>query len=266
MILIVFIPLLAMLLVKTCQDYYGVNTPIFLAINHWNLGPDWLWANITFLGDGMPAFVLLAFFCRRNTRMLWLGLLAAIVTGIAAQGFKAVFDAMRPAALLAPEQFTIIGKTLRTHSFPSGHSATAFVLAGLIIKRYLADASYPKRLWAWGLALLASLIAWSRVKVGAHWPGDVLVGSVLGWYCASLVIWLDRYWPSIGANRLSCWLLYGLTIALAIRLWGFDGGYPQAIYLAKAIALAALAFIGWSVWQQKLWQKAGTATPFESAQ
>ncbi len=256
MILLVFVPLLAILLVKLSQDYYGVNTPIFLAVNHWNLGPDWLWANITFLGDGMPAFVLLAFCCRKNARVLWLGLLAAIVTGIAAQGLKAVFDAARPAAMLAPEQFDIIGKVLRTHSFPSGHSATAFVLVGLLVGLFLRDSDYPKRLLAWGLVLLASLVAWSRVKVGAHWPGDVIVGSLMGWYCAQLVLWLNRFWPSIGHSRLSRALLYGLCIALAVRLWGFDGGYAQAIYLAKAIALCALAFIGWSIWQQRLWQKA----------
>jgi len=257
MVLIVFIPLLAILLVQASQNYYALNTGIFLAVNHWTLGPDWLWQNITFLGDGLPAFVLLVFFCRRDTRLLWLGLLAALITGLAAQGLKALFDALRPAAVLAPEQLHIIGKLLRHHSFPSGHSATAFVLAGILVQRNFNQQRYPQRLIALGLVTLASVIAWSRVKVGAHWPGDILVGSLLGWYCAQLVCWLDQFAPSIGHSLLSHRLLLALSLGLTAHLWSFDGGYPEAIYLAKILSLSSLIFIAWNVWKQKLWQPAG---------
>ena len=57
-------------------------------------------------------------------------------------------------------------------SFPSGHSASAFAFA------YTVGRHYP------GLAvpirLLASAVAYSRVHTGVHYPGDVVLGSIVG--------------------------------------------------------------------------------------
>jgi undecaprenyl-diphosphatase len=58
------------------------------------------------------------------------------------------------------------------HSFPSGHSATAFASATVI-------AAAAPRLRV-PLFLLAAGIAFSRVYVGVHWPLDVLAGAAYG--------------------------------------------------------------------------------------
>jgi membrane-associated phospholipid phosphatase len=57
-------------------------------------------------------------------------------------------------------------------SFPSGHAATS--VAGAVILTYLIG-----RGGVW-LGLLAAAVAFSRVYVGVHYPGDVLAGAVLG--------------------------------------------------------------------------------------
>lgn len=59
-----------------------------------------------------------------------------------------------------------------TYSFPSGHATVAFACAAV-----LALAVPRLRWWFFGLA---ALIAFSRVYVGVHYPGDVLAGAVLG--------------------------------------------------------------------------------------
>ena len=65
-----------------------------------------------------------------------------------------------------------IGPSERTHSFPSGHSATAF--AGATMLAYFAPrARVP-------LYVLAVLIAYSRLYNGVHYPTDVLAGLLLG--------------------------------------------------------------------------------------
>jgi undecaprenyl-diphosphatase len=63
-------------------------------------------------------------------------------------------------------------------SFPSGHAASAFAFAsGVAI-------SFP----AAGVPLrgLAALVAYSRLHTGVHYPGDVVVGSLVGGAMAPL--------------------------------------------------------------------------------
>jgi membrane-associated phospholipid phosphatase len=69
------------------------------------------------------------------------------------------------------------------HSFPSGHTATAFAFFGVIGFAY-------RRRWAWSFLVLASMIAWSRLYINAHFFSDVLVGVVVGLFFAQLT-WLN---------------------------------------------------------------------------
>ncbi len=226
------------------QNYYAFNLPLFELVNgyapHW----DWFWENVTFLGDGLPAAVLLIFFCRRHAHLLWLGVLAALITGLGLQICKHVLDFLRPAGLLGAEHIHVIGKTLNHHSFPSGHSATAFVLACVLSEYAKQDLIPPyARTVQILLVVMAGLIAWSRVVVGAHWPTDVILGGIWGWYSGKLILWLSVRTADIGRTRLSANILYGIgAIACAIILT-FDGGYPLAQPLATMLGLFALVFL-----------------------
>jgi undecaprenyl-diphosphatase len=64
-------------------------------------------------------------------------------------------------------------------SFPSGHSASAFAFA------YTVGRHYPGL--ALPIRLLASGVAYSRVHTGVHYPGDVVLGSVIGAGTAAMV-------------------------------------------------------------------------------
>lgn len=70
-----------------------------------------------------------------------------------------------------------------THSFPSGHTATAFVGAELIRLEY-------GPWWGLGAYSLAVSTAALRVWHGRHWTSDVLAGAGIGILCADMAYWL----------------------------------------------------------------------------
>ncbi len=68
------------------------------------------------------------------------------------------------------------------NSFPSGHAATAFGFAAVIL--------YARPWLGIGAIALASLIAWSSIMVGAHHPSDVIVSICLSLFVA----WFTWKW------------------------------------------------------------------------
>jgi undecaprenyl-diphosphatase len=73
-------------------------------------------------------------------------------------------------------------------SFPSGHAASGFAFAAAIGR------DQP---WL-GVALrfLAATVAYSRVHTGVHYPGDIVVGSLIGEGTGQVVAGLiDRLSP-----------------------------------------------------------------------
>jgi membrane-associated phospholipid phosphatase len=93
-----------------------------------------------------------------------------ITTALVEFPIKAYFRRKRPFITII--QAIVIGKKPGTWSFPSGHSAAAFGGA------WLLNRAFPRR---WELRyVLASLVAFSRIYLGDHYPGDVSSGSLLG--------------------------------------------------------------------------------------
>lgn len=73
-----------------------------------------------------------------------------------------------------------------TWSFPSGHSTAAFASATSL------TLTYPKWYIAAPAYAYAGLMGYSRMRLGLHYPGDVLAGAVIGSGSALLTWWLDK--------------------------------------------------------------------------
>jgi membrane-associated phospholipid phosphatase len=130
-------------------------------------------------GAGWLLFLLLATLVDRRrgwkaTRAvapaLWLA------TATVEHPIKKWFRRRRPFVSLI--EAIIVGRKPGSYSFPSGHSAAAFAGALLLAREY------PRR--ARGFFGLASLVAFSRIYLGVHYPGDVLSGSLLGMVLARI--------------------------------------------------------------------------------
>jgi membrane-associated phospholipid phosphatase len=75
----------------------------------------------------------------------------------------------RPAAAVPEARHVTMPES---HSFPSGHAAAAFAFAAGT-GRSLPWAAPP-------LAMLATLVGYSRVHTGVHYPMDVIIGALCG--------------------------------------------------------------------------------------
>ncbi len=165
---------------------------LFLFINlHYNSVLDVFFYLITELGSTWTYLLVLLvslFLSRRFTYSLLFGLL---ISSVLAQGLKHfVFDdANRPLEYFKNTMVIHhlnISDALRFHSFPSGHSVSAFTLATLIM------AFSVKRKFDLVLLLAAFLVAYSRVYLGQHFVEDVVFGSFLGVFSGTLAAYVFR--------------------------------------------------------------------------
>lgn len=168
---------------------YG-KTGSFILINGMH-GPvlDVLFQYATFLGDGLiyiPVVMYCLFFNRPFLIPTVLGIIICLLlTHILKQ---LVFPhQLRPLSLQA--QGVAIHKVQgiyisRLHSFPSGHTATAFSTA-LLLATVL-----KKKVWAFMLPLIPFVVGYSRVYLAQHFVSDVLGGMLLGIFTAMVALWL----------------------------------------------------------------------------
>ena len=84
---------------------------------------------------------------------------------------KSSFDLPRPLNVLGEQNITIIGNPDLIHSFPSGHSAFAILMAASL---FTGSSPLGKVI----LLLFAILVCVSRISVGAHFPADI-IGSLV---------------------------------------------------------------------------------------
>ena len=130
---------------------------------------------ITYAATGGTIWVALALLIawRTSRPLLPTGILAAACVW-GADGISHLLKATtnRPRPYVAmPHLHTLISRPA-SESFPSSHATTAF--AGAVVLSFLLP-----RLWPLFLAA-ATLVAFSRLYVGVHYPTDVIAGAATG--------------------------------------------------------------------------------------
>ena len=112
--------------------------------------------------------------------LISIGVTSAVVN----QGVKRLADRPRPDRDGEDVPETRFVRMPESTSFPSGHSASGFAFATTV------GSSLP--VVGAALRFLAGTVAYSRVHTGVHYPGDVVIGSLIGGSIGGLVSWVTR--------------------------------------------------------------------------
>ncbi len=153
----------------------SLDYSVFRAVNGWAGKSAALDALMVGCAKYLPvvfALALIALWLSWRPRNQWAALLAGISAFVALGLGQLIGKAMpRPRPYLSHTVHQLIPPSLDT-SFPSDHATLGFAVAVLVWR-------YNRRAGA-ALLVLAVVLAFARVFVGAHYPADVLGGAVLG--------------------------------------------------------------------------------------
>ena len=135
-------------------------------------------------------------------------------------GTKLFFARGRPEILTDP---------LTSFSMPSGHASGAF--AFFLALAVLAGRGQPTRLrltWMLLGCIPAAFIALSRVYLGAHWPTDILAGTLLAMTVCAFSLTAIEYRSPLPAMSQKAWWLVLPAVVAVLSFIAFTGT-PHAL-------------------------------------
>ncbi len=146
---------------------------------------------------GIPAGWLAAGLIRKDSKQTQAGIrwmAAQLVNGGSTYFMKAIVNRPRPAVT---DPTLIALEDVKIHSFPSGHTSSAFALATSI------SLDHPKWFVIAPAYLYASLVGYSRCYLGVHYPSDVIAGALLGTASAWATQKADKWLRATGTKKQS---------------------------------------------------------------
>jgi membrane-associated phospholipid phosphatase len=175
------------------DKYIEIQKEFFFYINT-KLAPfSYLIYNLTQFGDALICLSFFTLFIIYAPK-IWEALISAlIVSALFSVVLKKIFLVPRPAAVFDNTTFKIVGKTISGHnSLPSGHSITIFTIFTILLFAFMPKKWKNKLLWFFLVITTALIIAFTRVGVGAHYPLDVIIGSIIGYISGISGILINR--------------------------------------------------------------------------
>jgi membrane-associated phospholipid phosphatase len=134
--------------------------------------------NYTFMGDGIFALCIvgLLFYYKKKQHAITM-LYAFLISGIVVQVIKNLVGSPRPKLFFEAGQYLhfIDGVSLANNSsFPSGHTATAFGIATVLVLML------KNKTWQPHILISAVLVGYSRIYLAQHFLLDVMIGAIIG--------------------------------------------------------------------------------------
>ncbi|MBD65253.1 MAG: phosphatase PAP2 family protein [Halobacteriovoraceae bacterium] len=186
------------------QTLNEIDTKLFVYLN--SLHNEWLDQFMLYISYNKYFMILvLMALCALASKVYhkkFIGLFFALVLAfglsdsISTRVFKDNFERLRPCHQEAlKDSVNLAGKKCwgGKFGFVSSHASNSFAIMTFFI--LLLKAKYS---WIWLLYVYSSLVAYSRVYLAKHFPGDVIVGALLGILISTLVLKLiGRFFPQL---------------------------------------------------------------------
>lgn len=160
----------------------------------------------TLRNDFMPTFKRpLDNYLQFAPAVVMVGLKAAGVKSRSSWGRMLATDAIATALMASTVQLSKSTTNVtrpdgsNNHSFPSGHTATAFMMATMLSKEY----GYLSPWVSVGSYAVATTTGLMRIANNKHWLSDVMVGSGVGIIATEMAYWVtDALFKDKGRNHL----------------------------------------------------------------
>lgn len=171
------------------QEVHRTDQLLSLKINSWDSSlTDPIWQFFSNIPVWIPMYVLIVgcLIWRLGWKKGLVFVLAATATfGFCDQFANFIKDLVgRPRPLNDPfmveHGLNILDGTTKSFSFFSAHAANSFGLATCTYIGFRQDTRLRYRGYAWWMFFWASMVSISRVFVGKHYLGDVIVGIIVG--------------------------------------------------------------------------------------
>jgi len=184
------------------EELISLDKKLFLYLNQHHtpwLDPFMFWMSQTYTWVPLYAFLLFAAF-KNYGKSTWLIIVCIAVTitlsdQLASGLLKPLFMRLRPSH--DPELENVIhyvnGYKGGLYGFASSHASNVFALAMFFWLLFRRTYKSTALLFAW-----AAIVAYTRIYLGVHFPGDVIVGAAVG----VLAAWIGYQLCKAGFNRL----------------------------------------------------------------
>jgi len=175
-----------------CAISFDLPILEWIRANLWCEAMDVAMPIVTMFGDGGIFWIAIAviLFLIPKTRRTGLGMALALTMGLIVCNItlKPLVARIRPYDLQAELGVVVplLNGAMHDFSFPSGHTIASFEGAVVLLRN---------NKWMGIPALiLACAIAFSRLYLYVHYPTDVLVGALVGAFCAWFSVTLWKKW------------------------------------------------------------------------